>query len=168
MDITSNDRKHPVAQDQQAAGRGERRKGSPGAVSRWVQRRMNARTNGRIRRGRATFMGMDVLILHTVGHRSGQDRQTPLSWFADGDDARLLVASGGGSQDPAWYVNLMAHPERTSIELPGGDVVPVTPHTLDGDDRERAWQSVVAAQPRYGKYQDKSDRQYPVVRLTSR
>jgi deazaflavin-dependent oxidoreductase (nitroreductase family) len=155
-----------MAQEQQVSG--ARKQGSPGAVSRWVQRRMNARTNVRIRRGRGTFMGMDVLILHTVGHRSGLARQTPLSWFADGDGARLVVASGGGGQDPDWYVNLMAHPGEASVELPGGDVAAVTPHRLDGAEREQAWQRITEAQPRYGKYQAKSERQYPVIRLTPR
>lgn len=156
-------------QDQQrTASRDERRKGSPGRVSRWVQRRMNARTNGRIRRGRATFMGMDVLILHTVGHRSGLARQTPLSWFEDVDGARLVVASGGGSQDPDWFLNLLAHPGQAAVELPGGQVAPVTPQRLEGADREQAWERVVAAQPRYGKYQGKSAREYPVVRLAPR
>ncbi|WP_344595722.1 nitroreductase family deazaflavin-dependent oxidoreductase [Actinomadura vinacea] len=157
-----------MTQDQQAGSRGGRRPGSPGALSRWVQRRMNARTNTRIRRGRSRFMGMDVLILHTVGRRSGQPRQTPLAWFADGEDARLIVASGGGTRHPDWYVNLMAHPDRVSIESPGRDAVPVTPQRLDGADREQAWQRITDAQPRYAKYQGKSDREYPVIRLTRR
>jgi deazaflavin-dependent oxidoreductase (nitroreductase family) len=129
---------------------------------------MNARMNARIRKNRGKFMGMDVLILHTEGRRSGQPRQSPVAWFADGEDVRLIVASGGGSQDPDWYFNLTAHPDRASIELPGREAVPVTPHTLDGTDREQAWQRITAAQPRYAKYQAKSDRQYPVVRLTPR
>jgi deazaflavin-dependent oxidoreductase (nitroreductase family) len=147
--------------------RGGRRGGSPGVVSRWVQQRMNARMNRNIRRGRGRFMGMDVLILHTVGRQSGQPRQSPVAWFADGQDAWLIVASGGGAA-PDWYLNLVAHPERASIELPGRDPVAVTPQRLDGADREQAWQRVTAAQPRYAKYQRKTDREYPVVRLTLR
>lgn len=103
-----------------------RKPGTPGALSRWIQRTMNARTNRKIRRGRGRFMGMDVLILNTVGRQSGLQRETPLAWFADGENAWLIVASGGGSQHPDWYVNLMAHPDRASIELPGGDSLPVT------------------------------------------
>jgi deazaflavin-dependent oxidoreductase (nitroreductase family) len=133
-----------------------------------MQRTMNARMNRKVRRGRGTFMGMEVLILNTVGRRSGQLRETPVAWFADGADARLIVASGGGSQHPDWYVNLMAHPDQTLVELPGQGAVPVTPHRLDGADREHAWQRIVAAQPRYAKYQSKSDRKYPVIRLTPR
>jgi deazaflavin-dependent oxidoreductase (nitroreductase family) len=131
-----------------------------------MQQKANGRVNRKIRGGRGTFMGMDVLILKTVGRRSGQPRETPVAWFADGEDTRLVVASGGGSRHPDWYVNLMAHPDRASIELPGLGVVAVTPRRLDGADREQAWQHITAAQPRLAKYQAKSDRQYPVVRLT--
>jgi deazaflavin-dependent oxidoreductase (nitroreductase family) len=140
----------------------------PGTFSRWMQQTMNARMNRKIRRGRGSFMGMDVLILHTVGRRSGQSRETPVAWFPDGADAWLVVASGGGAQHPDWHANLMAHPEKASIELPGSDSVPFTPRRLDGADRALAWERITAAQPRYGKYQSKSERQYPVVRLTSR
>ncbi len=143
-------------------------KGGPGALSLWFQRKMNARTNTRIRSKGGKVMGMDVLILHTVGRRSEQPRETPVTWFADGDDAWLVIASGGGSRHPDWYVNLMAHPDRPSIELPGRGTVEVSPHRLDGTDREQAWERIVAAQPRYAKYQRKSDRAYPILRLTPR
>ena len=150
----------------------QQRKGkTPGAFSRWMQHRMNARMNRKVRRGKGTFMGMDVLILHTVGHRSGEPRETPVAWFADGDgdgDGRLIVASGGGSQDPDWFVNLMAPADGASIELPGSGAVAVTAQRLDGDDREQAWQRIASAQPRIAKYQSKTDRKYPVVRLTLR
>lgn len=153
-----------MTQNQQA---GKRKPGTPGALSRWVQRTMNARMTRKIRRGRGTFMGMDVLILNTVGRRSGQPRETPVAWFADGANAWLIVASGGGSRHPDWHANLMAHPDRASIELPGRDAVPVTPHRLDGTDREQVWQRIAAAQPRIAKYQGQSDREYPVLRLTA-
>lgn len=148
-----------------------RRKGTPGRLSLWFQRRMNARTAARIRRKNdGRMMGMDVLILHTAGRTSGQPYETPIAWFADGDggSSRLVIASGGGSADPNWYLNLTAHPERAAVELPGRQPQPVTPHTLDGADRDEAWQTIVAANPRFAKYQKKSDRQYPVVRLTPR
>ena len=152
-----------MTRNQQAGSRS-----GPGAMSRWVQHRMNARMNRTIRGGRGTFMGMDVLILHTVGRRSGQPRETPVACFADGQDAWLIVASGGKTRHPDWHLNLMAHPDRASIELPGRDTMPVTPHRLNGVGREQAWQRITAAQPRYAKYQRKTDREYPVIRLTLR
>ena len=139
---------------------------TPGRFSRWMQHRMNARMNRKVRQGKGRFMGMEVLILHTVGRRSGEARETPVAWFPDGEDARLVVASGGGGQHPDWFANLMAHTDRASMELPGGEAVAVTPHRLDGSEREQAWARIAAAQPRIAKYQSKSDRQYPVLRLT--
>lgn len=71
----------------QVQQKGKRKPGTPGGFSRWVQRKMNARVNRKIRHGRSEFMGMDVLILNAVGRRSGQPRETPLAWFDDGEDA---------------------------------------------------------------------------------
>ncbi|MDQ0381072.1 nitroreductase family deazaflavin-dependent oxidoreductase [Amycolatopsis thermophila] len=145
-----------------------RKRKPTGSLSLWFQRRVNIRTTRRIRRKGGRWMGMDLLILHTVGRRSGQPRETPISWFADGEDAWLLVASGGGNRNPDWHHNLTAHPDRVAIELPGRGTIPVTPRHLEGADRDRAWRLVTTAQPRYAKYQRKSGRVYPVIRLTPR
>lgn len=136
--------------------------------SRWMQHRMNTRMNRKVRSGRGTFMGMDVLILNTVGRRSGQPRETPVAWFGDGRDGWLVVASGGTTRHPDWHLNLMSHPDRATVELPGREAIAVTPQVLEGAEREQAWKAITAASPRYEKYQSKSDREYPVVRLLPR
>ncbi|GAC67052.1 nitroreductase family deazaflavin-dependent oxidoreductase [Gordonia soli] len=137
------------------------------SLSLWFQRKMNARTTTRIRRKGGSMMGMEVLILHTVGRRSGERRETPVSWFADGAD-RVLVASGGGDRNPDWYANLIANPADAAVELHGAGPVSVTPVALTGDERAAAWDRITDAQPRYAKYQAKSDREYPLVKLVSR
>lgn len=142
--------------------------GTPGRLSRWMQRRSNERLVRKVRGGKATFLGMDVLVLHTVGRRSGVPRETPLMWLPDDGDAVLVVASGGGSRNPDWHANLTAHPDDVAVELPGRPPVPVTARVLDGADRERAWQRVATSQPRIARYQAKADRQYPLVRLAPR
>lgn len=114
------------------------------------------------------MMGMEVLVLHTLGRTSRQPRETPVAWLADGEDAWLVVASGGGDRHPDWYSNLMAHPEEAAVEFHGKAPVPVTPHELEGAGREHAWQQIATAQPRIAKYQGKSDRVYPVIRLEAR
>ncbi|MCY9787028.1 nitroreductase family deazaflavin-dependent oxidoreductase [Nocardiopsis sp. EMB25] len=152
-----------MAQEQRVESRG-----GHGPVSRWLQHRANARMKRKIRGGRGSFMGMDVLILHTAGRRSGQPRETPVAWFPDGEDAWLVVASGGKDRHPDWHLNLMGRPERASVELPGSRTVPVSPRVLDGPERDRAWKRITRAQPRLGTYQSKSGREYPVVRLSPR
>lgn len=125
---------------------------------------MDSRTNDRIRREGGKLMRMDLLILHTIGRHGGEPGRTPVSSFANGDDTWLIVASDGGSRDPDWYLNPMAHPDRASIEFSESDSVPVT--RPDGADRQEAWGRIRIAQPRYARHQGNSDREYPVVRLT--
>ncbi len=109
---------------------------------------------------------MDLLYLTTTGAKSGQQRQSTLARFADGDDAWLIVASAGGSaRHPAWYHNIAAHPDQVWIEF-GGQRTRVTPVQLEGEDRDRAWQRITASQPRYAGYETKTDRGIPVIRLT--
>jgi deazaflavin-dependent oxidoreductase (nitroreductase family) len=142
------------------------------AFSRWMQHRMNGRLNRKIRAGRDQFMGMDVLILHTVGRKSGQPRQTPLAWFPDSENGAagtwLIVGSGGKTNHPDWHLNLIGRPDEASVELPGSPATPITPEVLEGAERDEAWKLIAAAQPRLAKYQAKSDRLYPIVRLTPR
>ena len=113
-------------------------------------------------------MGMDLLFLTTIGRKSGQERVTPVAWFPGPDGTWVIVASAAGSaRNPAWYRNIAAHPDRVSIELASGKTA-VTAEQLSGADRAQAWQQITAAQPRYAKYQQKTDRELPVIRLIPR
>lgn len=143
----------------------KRPKGTPGPLSLWVQRQANASTAKKIRRKGGQMMGMDLLVLHTVGRRTGEARENPLAWFDDGAGGRLVVASGGGTRHPGWFANLVAHPEQVAVELHGAGTTPVTAHVLDDAERARVWPAIAAAAPTIDKHQSKSDRQYPVVRL---
>jgi deazaflavin-dependent oxidoreductase (nitroreductase family) len=135
-----------------------------------VMKLMNNQMIKRFRRTSATngkTMGMDGLVLTTVGAKTGQRRQTLLGTFPDGDGAWLIVASAGGStKNPAWYHNLAAHPDQAQIEV-GGKTVDVTATQLAGQERDAAWQRITAAQPRYAGYEKKTDRVMPVIRLTA-
>jgi deazaflavin-dependent oxidoreductase (nitroreductase family) len=111
-------------------------------------------------------MGMNVLLLTTVGRHTNARRENPVGWFPDGDDAWLIVASNEGSaQNPAWYLNIAAHPDQVWIELPDRKLQ-VTAEELHGPQRDESWRRIVAAEPRYGRYQAETDRQLPVIRLT--
>jgi deazaflavin-dependent oxidoreductase (nitroreductase family) len=69
--------------------------------------------------------------------------------------------------NPAWYYNLAAHPDKVRIEV-DGHTVEVTSEQLHGAEREQAWQQITTAAPRFGQYQHKTDRELPVIRLTRR
>jgi deazaflavin-dependent oxidoreductase (nitroreductase family) len=78
----------------------------------------------------------------------------------------VIVASAGGSvQHPAWFRNLAANPDRLRIELAEG-TIPVSAELLTGDARDQAWQRIIAAQPRFAGYEEKTDRELPVIHLT--
>lgn len=156
------------AMTQQVQTTTRRPKGTPGALSLWMLKKANARTIAKIRAKGGRMMGMDLLVLHTVGRRTGEPRQSPLAWFDDGDGAWLVVASGGGSRHPGWFANLTANPDEVRVEVHGAVPVPVTPEVLDGAAREAVWPRVAAAAPHIDKHQRKSARVYPVVRLTRR
>ena len=100
--------------------------------------------------------GIPVLVLHTKGAKSGQDRQVALGYFEEPPDAWLIVASAGGaSWNPAWLHNLAKDPDAT-IEFTGGRTVDVRGETLEGDgavcrlgaDRRRGAASTPATAPR--------------------
>ena len=117
---------------------------------------------------RARVQGRPLLLLHTVGARSGRPRQTTLGWVPDDDPARrswLVVASAAGAAShPAWYINLAKRPDDVAIEVDGRRVA-VRAASLRGAERERAWARVVELAPGYGKYARDTDREIPIVRL---
>jgi deazaflavin-dependent oxidoreductase (nitroreductase family) len=120
---------------------------------------------------RMRVQGRPLLLLETIGARTGKRRLTALGWFPDDEAARrawLVVASGAGSaQHPSWYFNLARRPNDVSIEV-DGEHVPVRAESLHGPERERAWTRVVALAPGYGKYASDTDREIPLVRLVPR
>jgi deazaflavin-dependent oxidoreductase (nitroreductase family) len=132
-----------------------------------VMRTMNTMAARRIRhKPGVKMMGCDTLVLTALGRRSGVARSTPIAWFADGNGNWLVVASANGAVDnPSWYYNVAANPDRLSIEI-GQDVVAVTAEQLHGAERNNAWNLITTAAPRFAKYQQKTDRDIPVIRLT--
>jgi deazaflavin-dependent oxidoreductase (nitroreductase family) len=133
-----------------------------GALMRWAKKRWI----NRIERSGGKFMGMNVLVLTTVGKKTGMERQTPLGWFPAPAGTWFIVASAAGAaKNPAWYYNLAASPTKARVTM-GGSEVPVTARQLHGVERDRAWEQIVAAVPRYAQYETKTDRDIPVIQLT--
>jgi deazaflavin-dependent oxidoreductase (nitroreductase family) len=136
----------------------------PGRGFRW----MNRLVMRRARRTEGKTMGMNLLVLTTVGRKSGQPRQTPLAWFPGPDGSWLVVASAAGAAaNPAWYLNLAAHPDQVTVEQ-GGRKVAVTPQELHGAERAAAWARITAEAENFRRYEQATDRQIPVIRLRPR
>jgi deazaflavin-dependent oxidoreductase (nitroreductase family) len=116
---------------------------------------------------RRRFMGNRLLLLSSVGAKTGKTRQATLGCFLEGDNAWLVVGSAGGdARHPAWYVNLARDPDKVSIEFEGRKTH-VRPQSLHGSERAVAWQRIVAEAPMYNGYLEKTDREIPIVRLTA-
>ncbi len=112
------------------------------------------------------MMGFPVVLLTTTGGKSGLQRTAALGGFADGDEAWLVVASNGGApKHPAWFINLVNHPDRIWLEV-GKRKLKVRGESLQGAARQDAIRRIAAISARYGKYQGQTDREIPVVRLT--
>jgi len=109
--------------------------------------------------------GANLLILRTVGAKSGQLRESPVAYFPEDDGSMVVVASKAGlPTNPAWYHNLKANP-RFDVEV-GADTVPVVAEEIIGPDYAAKWAEIVAKAPGFGEYQEKTTRVIPLVRLT--
>jgi deazaflavin-dependent oxidoreductase (nitroreductase family) len=151
-----------VSFETHAGTRGARQPAGP--VVRWV----NKLAAGRIRRKGGKFMGFNALILTTIGRKSGAERTNPVGWFPGRDGSWLIVASAAGAAgNPAWYYNIAAHPDKVQIEVDGRTLA-VVAEQLHGAERAEAWEQIVATAPRFGGYQQKTDRELPVIRLVAR
>lgn len=107
-----------------------------------------------------------VLILHVLGRTSGKTRKVPLIYGRSGDDYLIVASKGGAPEHPGWYKNLLAHPNAT-IQV-WADVIPVTARTATADEKKRLWPIMTATWPAYDKYQQKTERDIPLVVLTPR
>ncbi|HET9103684.1 MAG TPA: nitroreductase family deazaflavin-dependent oxidoreductase [Solirubrobacteraceae bacterium] len=113
------------------------------------------------------FENASLLLLHHTGARSGQERVTPLVYLNDGDRYVVFASKAGAPTHPAWYHNLLAHPE-TTIEV-GHDTIAVNAHEATGAERDRLYEAQVERSPQFGDYQEKAgDRVIPVIVLEPR
>ena len=112
------------------------------------------------------WRGTTILLLTTKGRKSGEERTTPLIHRTDGDRWVIVASKGGAPEHPGWFQNLEADPEAT-IEVKD-ERVPVRASTADGDERERLWKLMTEDWPAYDEYQQKTDREIPVVILSRR
>ncbi|MEZ0448501.1 nitroreductase/quinone reductase family protein [Cellulomonas sp. ICMP 17802] len=112
--------------------------------------------------------GKGLVLLHHRGARTGTERVSPVAGIRDGEDAWLVAASKGGApQNPAWFHNLLAHPD-VEIETPDDGSVPVYATQLTGAERDEAWARFTARSPGFRAYEERTSRTIPVLRLARR
>jgi deazaflavin-dependent oxidoreductase (nitroreductase family) len=109
------------------------------------------------------FVGRPVLILTTIGARSGQPRETPLVYTSDGDRLVVIASKGGAPTHPDWYRNLVAHPTVTVEVL--GERFRARARVTEGDERERLFRKQADRMPNFYEYQKRTSRRIPVIAL---
>jgi deazaflavin-dependent oxidoreductase (nitroreductase family) len=110
--------------------------------------------------------GIPLVLLTTVGAKTGNERTSVLGGVQDESGSWLLVASKGGAvTHPAWFINLCKNPDRVWLEV-GNKKFPARPQVLKGDEYEKAYARIAAEAPIYAGYRKVTDREIPVIRLT--
>jgi len=109
------------------------------------------------------FDGAPVLLLHTTGARSGQERVHPLIYLDDDGRYLLFASAGGVDSSPAWYWNLVANPDA-SIEV-GDQHLDVRAVELSGEERDAKYAEQARRYPQYADYQRSTTRTIPVLAL---
>jgi deazaflavin-dependent oxidoreductase (nitroreductase family) len=112
------------------------------------------------------FEGAPLLLLHSTGARSGQERVHPMMYQAVGDGFAVFASKAGADTNPDWYHNLVAHPEA-SVEV-GTETIDVTARVLDAEEREPIWETQKSRFSGFADYETKTDRVIPVVMLDRR
>ncbi|MEH0933701.1 nitroreductase family deazaflavin-dependent oxidoreductase [Micromonospora psammae] len=107
--------------------------------------------------------GVFTLLLTTRGRKSGKLRRTALIYGRDGDAYLLVGSQGGAPQHPAWYLNLLAHPE-VEVQV-GAETFTARARTAGPEEKPRMWRTMSDIWPAYDEYQTKTDRELPVVVL---
>jgi deazaflavin-dependent oxidoreductase (nitroreductase family) len=126
-------------------------------VHRWIFTTSKGRMLG-------NFRGMPVVVLTTTGRKSGKSRSTMLTApVAEAQRVVLVASYGGDDRNPTWFLNLRAHPD---VQLTmGGSTKPMRARVATSDEKTELWPAITAANPGYGEYQKKTERDIPVVIL---
>lgn len=114
-----------------------------------------------------SFGGAPVLLLTSIGAKSGARRTSPMMYLADQDDSELIyvfASAAGADTNPAWYYNLIAHPDQVTVEI-GANSVSATARVLPEVERARTYAIQADRYPGFAEYQAKTERAIPVIAL---
>ncbi len=116
-------------------------------------------------RGRFSMSpGQPILLLVTIGARSGRRRATPLLYLPDGDRVIIIASNAGRPRHPAWYYNLRANPEVTVFLR--GRVRTFVAREAEGEERAELWRQAAGYFAGFSLYQQRVTRRIPVMVLT--
>lgn len=134
--------------------------------SQWVRDQVEEyeRSGGR-RANTLGDTGLPVVIVTTLGNRTGKVRKMALMRVEHNGEYALVASKGGAPSNPLWYYNLKANPESVTLQ-DGPEPTDVRVRELSGDERDVWWARAVEAYPPYAEYQEKTDRQIPVLLAT--
>jgi deazaflavin-dependent oxidoreductase (nitroreductase family) len=107
--------------------------------------------------------GTTILLLTTTGRKSGEERTTPLIFTEHEGDYLIVASKGGADEPPAWYLNLQEDP-HAKVQVKA-EVFDATARDASPDEKPEMWKKMAAAWPAYDDYQEKTDREIPVVVL---
>ncbi|HEU5439392.1 MAG TPA: nitroreductase family deazaflavin-dependent oxidoreductase [Ktedonobacterales bacterium] len=110
--------------------------------------------------------GRPLLLVTTTGARSGQRRTHPVMYLREGDRLFIFASKGGAPTHPAWYHNLLAHPDVT-VEI-GGQTYQATAKPLTGAEHDQIYARWAERYPMFREYQENTSRTIPVIELVSR
>lgn len=128
----------------------------------WVRQQVETyeRTGGR-EANTLRDTGLPIIIVTTVGAKSGNVRKTPLMRVEHDGQYALVASMGGAPKHPVWYFNLKANPDSVMVQ-DGPAPFPVRVRELAGEERAVWWDRAVAAYPPYAEYQQRTGRTIPV------
>lgn len=109
------------------------------------------------------FANAPLLLLTTIGAKSGQPRTTPLAYTTDGDHFIVIASKAGAPTNPDWYYNLLANPVVT-VEI-GNERFQARAAVAEGQEHERLYAQMGERLPQFLEYQQNTSRQIPVVAL---
>jgi deazaflavin-dependent oxidoreductase (nitroreductase family) len=110
------------------------------------------------------FEGKTLLLLHTQGAKSGQERINPVAYVKDGDRLAVIASKGGAPTHPDWYYNVIANPSVT-VEV-GMETFQARATPAKEPERSRLYDQMVAMMPGFDDYRRKTTRVIPVIVLT--
>ena len=110
------------------------------------------------------FAGANMLLLHTVGAKSGQARTNPMVYVTDGDRLVVIASKGGADSNPDWYYNLLANPS-VRVELGIEQFQARATAITEEPERSRLYAKMVEHRPAFAEYEQKTSRKIPAIIL---